>query len=243
MPGDLRIFRSLEFLSDANQESNVLGNFAPKKITSVWNFTDELVLDGTNKYTLETDTTSTIAVGAGGAVFTTAATDTKVASMALGGIFWYPAKNPVVEMTFSLDVVTTLAIYAGWNDAVTEGTGKLPFSLTTATLTDNATNAVGFLFDTNQTLSYWNVVNTNAGTQAFTQLASTYVPVAATKATIRVALESSGAANYFYNGVHIGRKLLATATTTPLVPFFGIRNNTATAHVATLRRVRAWCDE
>ena len=242
MPGNVTVGSTVRFASSSNYKNNIIGNMATNKISRVWDFT-ELTLDTTNQYTVELDTTSTIAIGAGGCLLTTAATDTKVASLALGGLFWYPAKNPIVEFTFQLDVVTTVAIYAGFSDAVTEGTAKLPFSLITATLSDWATDAAGFLFDTRQTLSYFNIVNTKNNTEAFTQLASTRVPVAATNLTLRVAIDTAGKARYFWNGMEVGAKTAAVSTTVPLIPFFGIRNNTATAHVAKLRRVRAWCDE
>ena len=241
MSQQVRVSRRLEFIGEAAQEANIFGYPGTSKICQEWNFT-ELVLDGTNKYTLYVDTTSTVAVGQYGALLTTAATDTKTDSIGCGGLFWRPAKNPVVEMTFALDVVTTVAINAGWNDAASEGSHLLPLLITTATLTDTATNAAMFVYDTNQTLAYWNVANTNGGSQAFTQLASTYVPVAATYATVRVAIDTAGNAKYYYNGRETGYKALAVATTSLLVPYFGIKNETGTAHVATLRRVRAWCD-
>ena len=235
--------RKIKFQGDGDQEPNVEGNWNPKKITARWDMT-ELVLDATNKYTLEVDTDSTIAVGAGGALFTTAATDTRVAMMGAGGIFWYPAKNPVVEFRFQIDVITTVGIYAGFSDAGGEGTAKLPHSISGSTQTATASDSAGFLFDTNQTLKYFNIVSSLASgaTKAFTQLASTRVPVAATNLTLRVSIDTAGNARYYWNGIQVGSKLLAVTTTTPLIPVFGIKNNTATAHIATLRYIRAWCD-
>jgi hypothetical protein len=202
----------------------------------------ELALDDTNKYTPYLDTTSAIALASGGITLTTAGTDTKTCTQSQGGIWWYPAKNPVVEHTFSIDVITNVAIFAGFSDAVSEASSLLPFGLVTATLTDTCLDGAGFLFDTRQTLSYFNIVNTIAGTQAFTQLGSSYVPVAATTLRLRTAIDSDGKARYYWNGASVGSKTTAVTTTTPLVPFFGIRNNSAAAHVATLRRVEVWSD-
>ena len=205
-----------------------------------YNFT-ELALDNTNKYTPYLDTTSTVALGANGLVLTTAATDTKTATQSQGGVYWYPnTMVPAVEFKFKIDVITNAAIFAGLSDAVSEATSLLPFGLVTATLTDTATDGAGFLFDTRQTLDYFNIVNTKAGTEAFTQLASTYVPVADTWLTLRVEIDTSGNALYYWNGSPVGYKANAVTAGTPLVPFFGIRNNSATAHIATLRCVRAW---
>ena len=239
MSQDIRVQRRLTFSQDADQEPNTFGDFGPDRVSANYEYT-ELALDDTNKYTPFIDTTSAVALASGGITLTTAATDTKTCTQTQGGIWWYPNQAAAVEMKFRIDVITTVAIFAGFSDAVSEASGLLPFSITTATLTDTCTNGVGFLFDTNQTLSYFNVVNTNAGTEAFTQLASTRVPVAATDITIKVSLDTSGNARFYWNGTQVAYKASAVAAATPLVPFFGIRNNSAAAHVATLRRVRAW---
>ena len=241
MSQQVRVGGAIEFYGKAARYRNVKGDFDPERLMVEYNYL-ELALDNTNKYTPFLDTTSTVALGSGGLVLTTAATDTKTATQSQGGVYLYPAKNPAVEFKFQIDVITTVAIFVGLSDAVSEASSLLPFGLVTATLTDTCTDGVGFLFDTRQTLAYFNVVNTLNGTQAFTQLASTYVPVVATDLTLKVALDSSGNARFYWNGVQVGYKALAVTSTVPLVPFFGIRNNSAAAHVATLRYVRAWCD-
>ena len=233
--------RYIEFLGDANEDRNVKGNFNPEKIFAEYNFTEK-ALDSTNKYTKFLDTDSTVELGSGGAVFTTPATDTKTCSLSQGGIWWYPSKNPVMEAKFKIDVITTVAINVGFSDATAEGTGALPFTISGTTITDTATDGAMFCFDTNQDTDYWYIVNTKNGTQGGTILASTYVPVAATDATLRVAIDSSGNARYFYNGVQVGYKASAVTSTIPLIPYVGIRNNTATAHILTLRYVRCWAD-
>lgn len=235
------IDRDIEFRKKALNWLNVKGPLNPNRVFREYNFT-ELALDNTNLYTPYLDTTSTVALGSGGVLLTTAATDTKTATQTQGGIYWYPSRNPIVEMKFRIDVITNVAIFAGFSDAVSEATSLLPFGLVTATLTDTATDAAGFLLDTRQTLSYFNIVNTKNNTEAFTQLGSSYVPVAATDITLRTAIDSDGNAHFFWNGEEVGYKTNAVTSTVPLIPFFGIRNNSAAAHVATLRYVRLWMD-
>ena len=234
---------TLVFGAEAKTKINTIGPVDSDKIFKEYNFR-ELLMNATNDYTVELDTDSTIAVGSGGAVFTTLATDTRVANLGIGAVRWYPASSPIVEMKFKISLITTVAIYAGFNDAATEASTYLPHGITSSTHTATATDSAGFLFDTLQTLKYFNVVNSLAAgsAKAFTQLASTYVPVADTYITIRVAIDTSGNARYWYNGVPVGYKATAVTSTTPLVPFFGIRNNGAAAHVGTLRYVRVWCD-
>lgn len=237
----LRIGRRLEIVDIAKHTRNVRGSLCEEKIHQKWDFT-EVALDTTNRYTSYLDTTSTVAVGAGGCLLTTAATNTKTATITCGGIYWLPSKNAIVEMRFEIDVITNVAIFAGFSDAASEASGLLPFGIVTATMTDTASNGAGFLFDTRQTASYFNIVQTKAGTDTFTQLASSYVPVAATRLTLRTELDSSGNATYYWNGKKVGYIANAVTAATNLVPFFGIRNNNASAHVATLRSVECWQD-
>ena len=237
----VKVNRYLEFVGDAANAVNQKGMSDPIGVHVRYDFT-ELALDNTNKYTPYIDTTSAVALASGGITLTTAATDTKTCTQTQGGIWWYPAKNCTVEHKFKIDVITNVAIYAGFSDAVSEASGLLPFGIVTATLTHTATDAAGFLFDTRQTASYFNLVNTKNNTEAFTQLASTRVPVAATDLILRTSIDTSGNARYYWNGIQVGYKANAVSTTVPLIPFFGIRNNTASAHVATLRRVDAWQD-
>lgn len=243
MGQEVKVGRRLRFTGDANQESNIRGNVAPEKIFVSYDYR-ELALDDTNLYTPYLNSDSVIALASGGITLTTLATDTRTCSQTQGGIWWYPAKNPVVEVTFQIDVITNVAIYAGFSDAVSEGSSLLPHAIATATQTATATDSAGFLFDTLQSLSYFNIVNSLAAgsAKAFTQLASTFVPVAAKDITIRVSIDPSGNITYTWNGKPCGYKATGVTTTTPLIPYFGIRNNSGTAHVATLKRVRAWSD-
>jgi hypothetical protein len=237
-----RTTSKVNFELQDNLEANVEGYVNPHKLYRCWTFTDKAI-NATNDVTVQLDTTSTIAVGAGGLILTTAATDNKVATISFGGLYLRPLNNPVVEFRFQTDVVTTLATFAGLNDSADEGAATMPFALSGTTLTDTATDGAGFLFDVDQDNETWNIVNTNGNTEAFTQLAATYIPVAATPVTLRVHVNPSGDALYYYNGALVGTKLLAVATTALLIPFFGIKNMDAAAHICTLRRVSLWLDQ
>ena len=241
MSEQVRVNRNVVFAGVANTTNNVEGNMNPDKRYRAWEF-EEKALDTTNQYTQNLDTTSTIAVSSNGLLYTTAATDNKVATQSFGGVTTLCAVNPVVEFRFQVNDITNIGIFAGFNDANTEAAATMPFSLSVATLTATCTDGVGFLFDTDQTLDYFNIVNNKNGTAAFTQLASTYVPVNATDITLRVALDTTGKAYYWYNGVQVGVKADAVTTTVALIPFFGIKNMSASAHTATLKYVRLWRD-
>ncbi len=238
----LNIFRNLAFKGFANHDRNVEGNFNPDRIMREWNF-KELALDETNQYTKYVDGTSSVALANGGVTLTTAATDTKTCSYAFGGIHVLAAKKPYVEFKFQIDAITNVAINAVLNDEVDENSGLLPFTISGTTITDNATNGVGFCYDTNQTTVRWYAVRTNAGSQTGQLLSASQAPfTAATDITLGIEMETTGATIYYINGKQVWYKALATAYATPLVPYIGIRNNTATAHNLTCRYVRLWED-
>jgi len=245
MSQEVKVDRRIKFGSNANFIDNIYGNPSHRKIVFEDNFVGKL-LDETNDYTTYKDGTNTVALSrntayGSGVSLTTSTTDTHTVSLA-GNVAWYPSKNPILEMRFRIDVITTVAIFMGFNDETAEATTLLPFGLVTATLTDTATDAAGFLFDTRQSLSYFNIVNTKNGTDAFTQLASTKVPVAATSLTLRVAIDTSGNATYYWNGEAVGYKASAVTTTVGLCPYIGIRNNSGAAHVLVLERLKCWQD-
>lgn len=218
------------------------GDNNPHRIFREWNF-KELALDETNQYTKFIDSTSAVALANGGITLTTAATNTKTCSYSFGGLYVRCAKKPTVEFKFQIDDIANVAINAVLSDAVSEASGLLPFTISGTTITDTATDAVGFCFDTEQTTDRYYIINTNNGTDAGTLLAALYAPFsAATDIRLRVRLDASGNAWYYFNGVFVGYKASAVRTTVSYVPYFGIRNNNASAHVATLRYVRLWED-
>jgi hypothetical protein len=101
--------------------------------------------------------------------------------------------------------VTNAYFFFGFTDVKTI---EAPVTLSTATYTPNATNAVGFLFDTNATVVGWNLVGVAAGTEATHQaLGTSYAPVADDFATYRIEVNSAGAAVFYINGLQVGTTL------------------------------------
>ncbi len=236
------ISKFLRFRGEADYNLNLKGNLNPHRIFREWNF-KELALDETNQYTTFIDGTSAVALADGGITLTTAATNAKCCSYAFGGLFVRATKNPVVEFKFQIDDIANVAINAVLNDATTETTGVLPFLITGTTITDAVTNGVGFCFDTNQGTARFYVVNCNANTNAGTLLSAAQAPfAAATNITVRVELDTTGKAHYYFNGKKVGVKALAVATTGLFAPYIGIRNHTPSVHIAKVRYVRLWED-
>ncbi len=245
MSQEVNVDRRIKFGSNANFIDNIYGNPSHKKIVFEDNFVGKL-LDETNDYTTYKDTSCTVALSrntayGSGVSITTTTDNTYVASLA-GNLAWYPSKNPVMEMRFRIDVVTNVSIFVGFTDTAIEATTLLPCKIITAAMTATADDQVGFLFDTRQSLAYFNIVNAINTSGSFTQLASTKVPVAATSLTLRVAIDTLGNATYYWNGEAVGYKALAVTVTDGLCPYIGIRNNSGAAHVLVLERLKCWQD-
>ena len=252
MSQQVKISRHLEFTGDANQESNIKGNFSPEKyfffddfsgadIDSYWTQTED------NGGTVAIGTTAAV-TGAGSAVNGSFTITTDVndddRGMLAGSLNFFPTKNPVMEARVKISRITLASFGVGFSDAVTEGNDVQPFSVTGTTITDTASNGAAIVFDTDATTKYFYIVNSNAGTQGGTLLSSTYVPVADTYVTLRIAIDSAGNADYFINGVQVGHKALAVAITSAatLCPYVSCINRAGTALVLTCDYIKVWQD-
>jgi hypothetical protein len=245
MSQDVKVARKLSFTEQAGNQANIFGNPSNKKAVFVDHFVNK-ALNATNDYTAFIDTDSTVALGAGATAtgyvtFTTLATDTRTASLA-GNLAWYCARNPIMEARIKVDVITTVAINVGFNDATAEGTTALPFLITGTTITDTCTDGAMFCYDTNQTTDRWYIVQTKNGTQTGVLLGAKYTPVAATWVTLRVALDTAGNAYYYYNGEFVGRIASAVTTTVALCPYIGFKNLSAAIHIMDLDYIKLWAD-
>lgn len=153
------------------------------------------------------------------------------ATMAVNGILfdaglsWKPStQGPIHFQTrLKVDVITNLCLYAGFTDQVS--TLEMPFTISGSTITSNATDATGFLYDTAATASTFKLLGVANDVDATLQEAVqstttlTTAPVAATYVTLRVTVDASGNAFFFINGKPVGTKMTgATTATVALTP-------------------------
>jgi hypothetical protein len=101
------------------------------------------------------------------------------------------------------------------------------------------------VFDTDETTDYFWIVNTKNNTEGGNILPVTapgYVPVADTYVTLRVAIDTSGNANYFINGNCVGSKKNALTAATALCPYVSAINRAGAALVVTVDYIACWQD-
>lgn len=136
--------------------------------------------------------------------------------------------NLIFEARVKLAVITTVSCFMGFTD--TKSLEQPIESANSAnTLTANADDAVGFMFDTRMDADNWWAVGVKATTKATAQNLAV-APVADTYATFRVEVSSTGEARFYYNGQPIGTLMASAITATvALTPVFIIRPTGATA--------------
>lgn len=120
--------------------------------------------------------------------------------------------NLIFETKVRLSAITTCYAFLGFTDTVAAALEAPIESAGSAnTITTNATDAVGFMFDTRMTDDNWWLVGVKNNVDAVAQN-STYAPVAATWVTLRVEVDKDGNASFFRNGVQVGTAMSGAIT-------------------------------
>lgn len=134
----------------------------------------------------------------------------------------------VCEIRVMLDAITSVALFIGLTDQ--DSALEIPINGAGGgdTFTNNATDAVGVLFDTTMTTANWWLVGVAAGVAATGQN-SAVAPVASTMETWRIEVSAVGAATFYRNGVIIGSVLSsAVSSGVPLTPVIAAFSRTTT---------------
>lgn len=133
-----------------------------------------------------------------------------------------------IEARFSLSAITTCYVFLGFTDVVTLE-GPIVSAASGNTLTSNASDAVGIMFDTRMTDDKWWLVGVDTDVDATAQN-STYAPVAATYETWKIAVSSAGVATFYRNGTLVGTAMAASVTPSiALTPTFAVSKTSVAA--------------
>jgi hypothetical protein len=133
-----------------------------------------------------------------------------------------------IEARFKLSAITTCYAFFGWTDLTTLE-APIESAASGDTLTSNATDAVGFMFDTRMTTDNWWLVGVANNTDATAQN-SGYAPVADTYEVLRIELSAAGVATFFRNGVQVGTAMTGAVTAaTDLTPTIAVSKTSVTA--------------
>ena len=146
------------------------------------------------------------------------------------GLNWEAQMGSLVfDTRVRLSAITNIALFVGLTNAAAT-TLQIPIqgSGVGNGLTNNAANAVGFLFDTVMTNATLWGVGSKASASA-TAINSGIAPVAATWIQLRIEVDKSGNTKFFINGKIVGNVIQQGSVTaaTPLTPVISAFTHTA----------------
>ena len=217
----------LVFKAGADIEANVKGNMLPQKMVSI-DWFDQTAIDLTNNYTSTLGGTSDAcaleAAGQHGVKLTTGTGDNEVSFLSTGLIFDI-SQSPIIEARVKIVDVSGTFFYFGFSDATSETTPSATIDADSGTLAAVATDAAGFVVDAD--LGTSSIYCASANTGAAVQSADTAIDWTDNQTkNLRVALDSSGNARLYIDGVEKAYIALAVADVPLCATFnYGTRAN------------------
>lgn len=222
----------------AGEHGNQVALHSPLRVSYFDDFVGDVIADQYNL--LEgTDSATTdaaiLAGGIGGVLrLTTGDAGTGIAAdhvQVTQALQWQASNgNLVFQSRLKLGTITNVWAYVGFTDLATSL--EAPATLSATTFTTNASDAVGFMFDTTATVDTWRMIGVKADTDAMTDTTSKFAtdtaPVADTYATFRIEIDTSGNATFFYNGSQVGRLANAVTPGADLTPTLNYANLSGT---------------
>jgi hypothetical protein len=121
--------------------------------------------------------------------------------------------------------IVTQEVFFGFTDVLATTTLELPFSISGTTVTSNATDAVGFLFDTDATTDVWNCLGVKADADA-TRAQTTVAPVADAWVVLTLKVDKAGHAKFYIDGTYVGKVDNAVTATAALTPILCVMTRT-----------------
>lgn len=186
-----------------------------------------------------------IAVSKGGTVALTTAS-AGASTMAVGGCqlngalnFEADAGNLVFEAKIKLGSLASESVFVGLTNQATALQMPVNSAGSGNTVTFNAADCVGFLFDTANTAQSFFAVGQANSVPAAVQVLPV-APVVGTYNTLRIEITAAGLANFYIDGINVGSQMVGAVTpTVPLTPVLAIFPRTTAAKTMTADYVYA----
>jgi hypothetical protein len=160
------------------------------------------------------------------------ADDAADASVLTHALNWQAENGGLVfETRLKTSSIATNTIFCGFTDVLATTTVEVPIQSAGAanTITTNATDAVGFFFDTAMTDDNWWIAGVANGTDA-THVDTDVPPVADTFQTFRIEVDAAGNADFFLDGALVGTVEDAVTADVALTPVVTVMARTTTSH-------------
>jgi hypothetical protein len=215
---------------DVITRGKFVGRAVDKEIRLFDDFLGDVIADQWNvSEGSDSSTSAVFAVNAAvGGVIKGTTGDDATTTMAVNGIqidsaLNWKAENGglFAEARLKISAITDVVLFFGLTDQVSGL--EMPFTYSGTTLTSNATDGVGFLFDTNATTDNFKAVGVDTDVDATVQDLGV-APVADTYITLRVEVDADGNAVFLINGDRKGTVMAACVTPsvalTPVIAAF-----------------------
>jgi len=230
--------RELKFQGSSEVKDNITGNPSPEKHV----IADEFTWLNTSFWTSTLDGTSDAVAASGGGIcgltMTTGTGDNEVSFLASPLIFDI-SNEPIIETVIDIDDVSGSVVYFGFSDANTETSPAATIDYADATLAAAATDACGFVIDADKgSSSIYAASIATGGSVTGTDTGLDWTD--GQKKTLRIALDTSGNARFYVDGVEKHYEA-AAVTDVPLCAIYnwGTRANDGANYVYP-RRFKAW---
>lgn len=223
----------------SGERGNAIIHPSPSVVSLFDDFLGDVLRDPWNAVEgSDTDATQAVlAGGIGGTLRLTSGNDDANGTQATdaSGVTSYlnwQASNGGLYMQARIKVsrITNAYIFVGFTDVIT---AELPvISAGSAnTITTNAADAVGFMFDTNMTADNWWLVGVANDVDATAQNTGA-APVADDYETLAIEVNASGVATFYRNGLQVGTAMTGAVTAaTDLTPAIYVSNADGTSAV------------
>lgn len=222
------------FVSGSHGSQFAMGS--PSTVASTDDFIGDVIADQWNIVEGTDGATSDAAILAGGIGgvlrFTTGDAGTGLAAdmvQMTQALQWQASNgNLCIQARLKLSAITTCYAFLGFTDVVTLE-APIESAANADTLTTNATDAVGFMFDTRMATDTWWMVGVATDVDATAQN-SGFAPVADTYEVFRVELSAAGVATFFRNGAQVGTAMSGAVTAAAdLTPTFAVSKTSVAA--------------
>lgn len=222
------------FLSGGHGSQFYLPN--PRKVVFFDDFLGDVVADQWNLVEGTDSSTTDAAVlsgGIGGILrFTSGDAGTGLAAdlvQMTQSLQWQASNGGLeIEARLSLSRITNAYAFIGFTDVATLE-APVVSAASADTFTTNATDGVGWMFDTRMSTDNWWLTGVANDVDA-THQNSGYAPAADTMEVLRVEVSKAGAATFFRNGIQVGTVMTGAVTAgTDLTPTIALGNTSGTS--------------
>jgi hypothetical protein len=220
------------------EHGNQIALASPTTVALFDDFLGDVLADEWNAVETDTDGAQAVLAGGIGGVLriTTGNDDGNVVVLPdLSGVTSYlnwQASNGGLRMQTRIKIsrITLAYIFVGFTDLITIE-APIYSAGSVDTITTDATDAVGFMFDTGMATDTFHLVGVANNTDAARQ-AVTAAPVADQYVTLAVEVSATGVASFFVNGLQVGTPMSGAVTAaTDLTPVVYASNTDGTSAI------------